>query len=353
MVVYTVGMKYPIFYRNIRAGEQLDIFLISAIGSLLLVRAFLYVTGFPQIGGGGLHIAHMLWGGLLLAAGVVIAVSFIGLHSQRLAALVGGIGFGIFIDELGKFITSDNDYFYKPAVGIIYAVFVILYLAFNFISRERKLTSREYQINALAQLEEAIVHDMDPHEKRRALDLLAQADHRSRLTNQLELLIGDVKMVPENPPHPLRRFVRRIDRAYMQFWLGRNTRPMVRTFFILETALFVGVVLYGIYNNLDDIAVVLNGAVTYDVWLFAGQFVSALVAAGFAVYGALLLKRSRSAAFEQFRRATLINLFLTEFFIFSRIEFEALAGFFFNLGILLLITYVIHQERRLGTADAA
>lgn len=44
---------------------------------------------------------------------------------QRLCALIGGIGFGLFIDELGKFITRDNNYFFQPTIGLIYAVFAI------------------------------------------------------------------------------------------------------------------------------------------------------------------------------------------------------------------------------------
>lgn len=340
-------MKRPLFYRNVRAQQHLDVFLLSAIGTLLVIRAFLHFTGYFQIGGGGLHIAHILYGGVLMAASITLNLAFLGVHIQRLAAFIGGVGFGFFIDELGKFITSDNDYFYQPAVGIIYAVFVILYLTFNFLTRQRKLGSHEYQLNAVAQLEEALVHNMDPIEKQRALDLLDKA-YDSRMTQQLRALIAGIKPALEPQPRRYRRLLSWLDQAYSHFWQTRSSRRAVRVFFIVEASFFVLAVTWTLYNNLDDISRVLGGGTaSYDFWLYIGQFVSSVVAAGFAIAGAVLLTRSRSLAFEQFRRATLINIFLTEFFIFSRIEFEALAGFFFNLGILMLISYAIHQERRL------
>ncbi len=342
-------MNLP-FYRNIRAREHLDIFLIAAAASVLLIRAFLHLADYPQIGGDDLHIAHMLWGGLLMATGIVVSVAFIGLHAQRISALVGGIGFGVFIDELGKFITSDNDYFYRPAIGLIYAIFVILYLTFNFLSRTQKYSSKEYQLNALTQLEEAILHDLDIHEKRRAQELLSKADHRSPITQHLEQIINSVALVPESPPNWFRRQLTRLDLFYTNQWRKRSTRRAVRAFFVIETIVFVLAVMYGIYNNISDITTVLAGDVSYDFWLYIGQFISSAVAAGFAIEGAFLLTRSRMKAFEMFRRATMINLLLTQFFIFSRIEFEALAGFFFNLAILFFIIYVLHQEERLSDA---
>jgi hypothetical protein len=58
--------------------------------------------------------------------------------STRLAAAVTvGAGLGAFVDELGKFVTSDNNYFFKPTAAILYVLFVILFLATREIRRFR------------------------------------------------------------------------------------------------------------------------------------------------------------------------------------------------------------------------
>src|SRR5438067_471684 len=54
------------------------------------------MTGFPRIGGGGRHVAHMLWGGLLMLIGLVLLLAVIGRRTKRLAAVIGGAGFGLF-----------------------------------------------------------------------------------------------------------------------------------------------------------------------------------------------------------------------------------------------------------------
>lgn len=346
-------MARQILYRNIRARDQLEVFLVSAVSSLLLLRFYLHITGYPQVGGGTLHIAHMLLGGMLMLVAITLSLSFMGARAQRLTALCGGIGFGVFIDEVGKFITRDNDYFFRPTIGIIYAIFAVLYLTFNFLARKQRLSSREYQLNALAQLEEAIAHNMDEAEKAEVGRLLAQANQNSAITKQLQALLEGVHTVPAEPPRPFYRLLAWMDELYRHFWERKNSNRLVRIFFLLVMGLFLVGVLASIYNNVDNVLDLFQGVPTYSHALFIGELVSSLLAAALAMYGVAILRQSHKEGFEQFRRATLVNIFLTEFFIFSREQFGAIPGFVFNLALLIFINLVLHQEYRLKRKAAS
>ena len=108
-----------VFVRNLEASEYFEVFFVSAVLTILVIRLFLRLTGYPQIGNSNLHIAHMLWGGLLMLISIMILLFFLTRRVEWWAALFGVIGFGTFIDEVGKFVTQDNDYFFQPAVATI------------------------------------------------------------------------------------------------------------------------------------------------------------------------------------------------------------------------------------------
>ena len=112
----------------------LETFLIAAVATVLIIRTELWLTNYPQLGGHGLHIAHLLYGGVFMAVAIGILLMFLGRGPWRPAGLIGGIGFGFFIDELGKFITEDNNYFYKPAAGVIYVVFITMFLVLRLLA---------------------------------------------------------------------------------------------------------------------------------------------------------------------------------------------------------------------------
>ena len=61
---------------NLEAGEYLENFFVSALFSVFAIRIFLSLTDYPQVGVGGLHIAHMLWGGFLMLIAIIILSSF-------------------------------------------------------------------------------------------------------------------------------------------------------------------------------------------------------------------------------------------------------------------------------------
>jgi len=125
-------------YRRVNAEIHLLITITSFVLTVLLIRAYLYVTGFPQIGNGELHIAHMLWGGLALFSASTVLLLYRGLYIARLAAVLTGVGFGFFIDEIGKFLTRSNDYFFAPAAVIIYVIFLLFVGVYILWFRPRK-----------------------------------------------------------------------------------------------------------------------------------------------------------------------------------------------------------------------
>lgn len=342
-----------IFYRNDRARDLLDAFFVSAVSCVLLVRFYLHITGYPQIGGGTLHIAHMLYGGILMLVAIVATLTFLGSRVRQLVAILGGIGFGLFIDEVGKFITKDNDYFFEPTIGIIYATFVVLYLVFNFLTRHQRLTSREYQLNALNELEDAIANDLDRDERANIRRLLKSSDQNSKITKHLLQFVDTLPVTAPVKPDRLARFVKKVDDGYSKFWKQRNSRLAVRFIFVAQIAVLLAGILYTIYTSVDDVQAFFNDQTfTYGRDLIIGQIIASIVSAAYVVRGLLTFTASRYEAFEQFRRATLINIYLTQFFVFVRVQFEALPGFALSLLLLLVITFVLRQERRLGNTHA-
>lgn len=107
--------------------DIIDTFVVVSVATIIVIRTFLMLTGFPRIGGDSFHIAHMLWGGLALT--VALLVSLLQRQANReLLAVLGGVGFGFFIDEIGKFVTADNNYFYNGSFFLMYVILIAVWL---------------------------------------------------------------------------------------------------------------------------------------------------------------------------------------------------------------------------------
>jgi len=335
----------PFFIRNLRAGELLERFLVSAVAALLAVRFFLGLTGFPRLGGGGLHIAHMLWGGGLMVAALLVLLGYLGHRIRRAAAVVGGIGFGLFIDELGKFITSDNDYFYRPAIALIYVIFVLLFLWWRSLERHRTWSEETYLANALMLLQDTALHDLDPTEKYQLQQWLRRS---GRLGTSL---LGDVgRAVAERPPdlpaqgpigvrlHWIRK---RIDKSLRASWTGR---------------LAIAVLLLRLLGAaVASLALVLGQGVTgpgeaVDLPLILAAAVSGSLTLIGLVY---LLLRSRIRALRWFKRSILATIFLTDLFTFYYQQLGAVADLAVDLILLAIFEALIETEHRRSASPEA
>lgn len=103
--------------------------------TIAATRAYLVMTGYPQVGGKVYHLAHALWGGLLLTIACLLAIALHDRWVPSVVALAGGAGAGLFVDEVGKFITKKNDYFFPLAASIVYLFLVLLALMTVALSR--------------------------------------------------------------------------------------------------------------------------------------------------------------------------------------------------------------------------
>ena len=121
------------------ASNNLLDFLIWAVISLFGVRLFLQIFDNPIIGRGNWHIAHVLWGGLFMLIGIIVLIVFYGKSSIKVASIFGGIGWGLFIDEIGKYITKDNNYWFRPAIAFIYISFILIFFLYRILEKKTKI----------------------------------------------------------------------------------------------------------------------------------------------------------------------------------------------------------------------
>ena len=103
-----------------KSAPKLLLYVLVSFGlSVTGTRLYLMLAGYPQLDVGGLHFAHLLWGGLALVGALLMLLIYASPFVQNISAVLTGLGIGLFIDEVGKFITRQNDYFYQPAAPII------------------------------------------------------------------------------------------------------------------------------------------------------------------------------------------------------------------------------------------
>jgi hypothetical protein len=176
-----------------QAADSFWMLLITALSiTVMVTRVYLELTGYPQVGDSTYHVAHVLWGGLLLFIAVALPLSIVNRYALWASAVLGGIGAGLFIDEVGKFITQSNDYFFPLAFPIIYGFILVCVWLYWRIRRHQPRDTRTLLYHALEDLKQVLDNDLDPFEHRELLTELqlvaAQATDPSELRLAKELL---------------------------------------------------------------------------------------------------------------------------------------------------------------------
>ncbi|MFI6129771.1 hypothetical protein [Micromonospora sp. NPDC051141] len=325
--------------RAIDAAAYLQAFVLSGVVTVLAVRAYLQAANYPQLGGGGLHIAHVLWGGLLLVVGLGIALVFLGGGPRTAGAVVGGVGFGLFIDEVGKFVTARTDYFYAPAAAIIYVAFALLVLLTQAVrgrTGRARLTPAERTANALDLVLSGLPGGLTD---RRRIAVLRLVQGTGPTTEAALAQVLDA--VPRREPPPVRFWQRGAAwaRRLAAWAVGRRwlVWPVVLWLVVEPVVTVVTVVVDGVTGALDQ---------EREWGAVLGVSATALVTAVLSLRAAWLLRRDRAEAFRLFKLAILVDLLFGQVFNFTVNQFGAVSAVALDLALLGVVTAEHRRLRR-------
>lgn len=257
--------------QNGRASHYLVLMLLSFAASISVTRLFLYLTKFPTIGKGELHIAHVLWGGLLLFIASLLPLILANDWALSWTAILSGIGIGLFIDEVGKFITANNDYFYASAAPIIYAFFLLALLVFIQVKSWRKPSRRSQMYNILDDLNEVLDEDLSQIERDSLLSrlqpIVTQKDEPelSRLASALVFFLSSQETrIVEHIPNLFERL--------QQGWYKFESRLLTRS--VLRTIILILLILWGGWALFYPIGYLLTSHNSAELQAFIQSFLS-------------------------------------------------------------------------------
>ena len=351
-----LGRTWGLPARSVDIGGLQDAFLISSVTTILVVRSELWLTNYPQLGGGKLHIAHLLWGGVFMLLALGLLLSFVGRSLRKPSAVIGGIGFGLFLDEVGKFVTADNDYFFKPTAAIIYIVFVALFLVSRAMQHRRGFSDRENLVNAVDLLAESARRGLDQDERRRALELLDQADSADPLVAPVRKLVEEAEAIAPRRALPARLAAR--GRACLRGLVEQPRFPRVVgwvfTAWALVSIAAIGLLVLAVGLKLGGVSgLEIDGVDNRLSIIKTASLLSSVAAGGLVIYGVWKLRRGlRLAAYRLFDRALLVQIFIGQFFAFVESQFAAVFGLAVSVLLLLAVRSVSEAEQERGVAAA-
>ncbi len=346
------------YIRREKASDLILNMMIWSVATILGMRAFLFLADKPMIAFGSWHIAHMLWGGLLMLLGFLLLVVFTGRRVMDIAVALEGVGWGLFVDEIGKFLTRDNDYWFRPAIIFIYVSFILMFILYKYLNRYKDRSTENKLFGLIDSLEEIVNDDLEINERKlfikkadEIMEVIKEGDIRT-ITQTIKGVLTKRKPIGDRLSWRTiveSSFVKSLDHlltkkfvqvglwVYAAYWA---VNKMIDTVMIVGsgdrlaqlTQIFVG---YEISYNAD----------VYMIWLKI--IFDTLAAVCFAMGAGLFWTKKRNMGLRYFRVGFLVSIFLSSIFKFY---FEQFSGVF-DFGVSLMGYSILN--RYIGNVAAA
>jgi hypothetical protein len=339
---------------------------------------------------------------------LILALAFLTRSARELAAILGGVGFGAFIDELGKFITRDNNYFFQPSIALIYLTLVLLFIVTRVFQRPSPVSQREALANALEVAKLSAIRDAGPEERSHALRLLERYPSMDPVTDMVRQILIHEEETPHRQPNMLEQVKKMLGQYYQRltrtwwfpnfvvaFFIFQSVASLYETFTTLTwseaLAVSLGASVLAVLvlstfrrrssflQTMAPVVIILAAIavalllLTYQretprplsQWLspaasdieagtgFQNRLIdlievlrltSPVISNVLVAFGILFIWHSRLTAYRLFYYAVLVSILLTQFFVFHEDQLLGVVGLLPNLLILAILRYLIRQE---------
>ncbi len=357
-------LRLPKLVRRTNSPQLVLNVLIAFGATVLLVRIFLDLTGYPRLGNSTLHIAHLLYGGIAMTSACLLMLIYATPNAQRIGSILTGIGLGLFFDEVGKFITANNDYFYKPAAPIIYLISLIIALVFFLVRRRmQKPTDQELIVSALedaeilleglqterwhrhvdADLSHIIKNLKDPDHVALAKALQTFADSESVKPDQSRMVIIMGKL----EQWALHQFIHRkkLSTGILLTVLALNSLAALTTFFI---SLMLPILAPGLADGIQQLYVSagLRAFSPFNLSISDIDLLLKVITGGITLYGIITFMTGRKqVGLFWVQLALILDLCVVNVFTFYVEQFSAALLTLATLGVLIYTRTYQHQLR--------
>jgi hypothetical protein len=347
------GRRGPVT-RNFIGPGRAEAFIVIAIATILITRLYLHLTGYPQIGRGTLHIAHTLYGAALMMLALLIGWLLLGASARRTAVVLGGIGFGLVLDEVGKFVTKTNNYFYGPAAEIMYILVVIVLVGTRALRIVRPLSARECLASATAIAADGVARGLGDEQREVGLMLVqrslrAGADPED--AEHVHALLQSAHAVPDRFLN-VRQWISRLIPAFV-----KSPRLVLILGWLIVAAAFsslffntLGIALGGYFYQDGVVKVRLGGMKVGTLILM----VSAVLTLAMALPATVAFKRTgRIRPVRWLRDAALLFTLLSAVVHFATEGFAALVDLSIGLLAMAVLSYQLslREQAEVATND--
>lgn len=348
-------------YRHKDSEKYLFLFTLSFIISVFAIRLFLELTGYFQLGNDVLHIAHVLWGGLAMLVGGILLIVYQGERTLSIGAILMGIGFGFFIDEVGKFITNDNNYFFAPAAAIIYTFMVISFLITFYFQRQKKVKTKEEMIFVLEEMKDIVSGTFHVNQKQEIMERLnylknnaAEKDIKN-LAENIDKLVRDEDFKFKEPPKfSLDSYFFKAEKSVQNFFNKSKVAEVTLPYYLLIRGLTsLSSIIFLNYNYFilretvgTELSPIYFGSAQ---WILVLYTILNFVYIFLLLYSFYLLKTNLLKGLKLARTTQLFSIMLLNVFTFYFEQFSAATEVMFDIISIYLINIILKKRNRVVT----